>query len=74
MTKHIQVLEPQRLDDYYTGYYDGVKAAEIKILQDLHDKIKYHGTEGINEILNYINARYIDARYKQEDTDANPNH
>ena len=58
MTKHIKVSEPQRLDDYLKGYYEGSKTAEVEILQDLYFKIKDYGMEAIDEILDYINVRY----------------
>ena len=58
MTNHIKVLEPQRLEDYLKGYNEGSKAAEVEILQDLYFKIQDYGTEAIDEILDYINARY----------------
>ena len=69
MTKHIKVSEPQRLEDYLNGYYEGSKTAEVEILQDLYCKIKDYGREAIDEILDYINARY-----KQEDINAPRNH
>lgn len=58
----IKVLEPQRIEDYLKGYNEGSKTAKIETIQDLYFTIKDHGTEAIDEILDYINARY-----KQED-------
>ena len=59
MTKYIKVSEPQRLEDYLKGYYEGSKTAEVEILQDLYVMIKKdYGTEAIDEILDYINAIY----------------
>ena len=69
MINHIKISEPQRLEDYLKGYNEGSKAAEVEILQSLYFKIQDYGRETIDEILDYINARY-----KQEDINATRNH
>ena len=67
--KHIQIKEPQVIDHYLEGYKAGYRLGQIDAISALYEKLEEDKEAGLEDIKNFL-----DALYKQGDTDANTNH
>ena len=58
----IEVLEPEKLEDYFSGYNEGYNAGKYDILEFLYNETKAGGKEAAKDFIQHINKLF-----KQED-------
>ena len=58
MTKHIKVLEPDKVEEYFSGYNEGYNAGKYDILEFLYNELKDGGKEAAKDFIDHINKLF----------------